>query len=116
MNKQPKKYTDNPEYMRLKEEALEVSNDPIARVNYAHGKGSRQAYLLFFLLEQTQHALSTSTNEHLAVGKDNLEYLYRALIDAVNHMQEGLPEGVFDYILGNIESLSESLLEEANII
>jgi len=107
-----KKFNYDPEYMRLRAEALDVSDDPIARINYMHGRGSRQAYLMF-LLEQTQFVLSLSSNDHLMAEQRSLDYLYRALMDAVAHMQEGLPDAVYDYILGNIETFSESLIEES---
>jgi len=112
LSEKVKKFTDDPEYIRLCAEAMETSNDPIARINYTHGKGNRQTYLMF-LLEQTQFVLSLSSNDHLMAEQRSLDYLYRALMDAVAHMQEGLPDGVYDYILSNIETFSESLIEES---
>ena len=104
-----KRHDDDPAFKKIFFKARELTNDPIKQLKYVKENGNSQIYLMA-LVEIVQDVAIKSPGE-LEVTCTQLDLLFRGFTDAVRHMQD-LPEGVYDTILGNIESISTLFIEE----
>ncbi|PFW75832.1 hypothetical protein COL23_13420 [Priestia aryabhattai] len=83
-------------------------DDPNAAVKYIKQNASRHTYITY-LLQLTQNELiSESANPRweqptYQFSAGELEFMLRGFFDAVDHLENDLPAGVFDYISNRSE-------------
>ncbi|MFQ6391363.1 hypothetical protein ACLNAR_26625 [Priestia aryabhattai] len=83
-------------------------DDPNAALKYIRENASRQTYITY-LLRLTQNELnSESANPHwkqptYQFSAGELEFMLRGFFDAVDHLKNDLPAGVFEYISNRSE-------------
>lgn len=89
-------------------------DDIIAQIEYVKENGTSQHYIMF-LVSKAQVELSnypTLRGKDMIFKQGTVEYLLRGILDALKHMQDNLPEGVFEYITGNLEPAMINILQE----
>lgn len=91
--------------------------DPKAVLKYIKENASKQTYVTY-LLQLTQNELiSESAKSHweqtpYQFSAGELEFMLRGFFDAVDHLKNDLPEGVFQYISNRSEDFLLKCLKE----
>jgi len=89
-------------------------DDIIAQIEYVKKNGTTQHYIMF-LVSKAQVELShypTLRGNDMILKQGTVEYMLRGILDALRHMQDNLPEGVFEFITGNLEPAMINILHE----
>ncbi|CUB08925.1 hypothetical protein SAMN04487767_106239 [Bacillus wiedmannii] len=113
----PYKHNDSQEYKQLISEAYnKYPENQLDALKYVKEKGGVHNYITF-LLEITQseliHESSKSSGEQnkYEFSAGQLEFMLRGFYDAVNHMPNDLPHGVYNYISNRSEDFLLKCLE-----
>ncbi len=69
-------------------------------------------YRVMGISEVVQHFLAHQQGKSANLGAGQIELLYRSLLDLSRHLQENLPDGVYDYNYYNIQGVSKYLLKD----
>ncbi|MCG8483104.1 MAG: hypothetical protein MJA31_07330 [Clostridia bacterium] len=114
--KKPVRHDDNESFQKLLFEARrKYKGDYLRQLQYMKEKGNKQSYIMGLLtIAQLDFSLSSNHGKEIKFEVINLDYLYRGILDAVRHMQEDLPEGVYDYIQSGIETFVLKSLEQVD--
>ncbi len=104
------------EYRNLLAEAeTKFPNDPMAKIRYFKENGTLQQYL-FYLSFQTQYytnLVGISSNKPFEIGYLELENLFRAMIDAIGHLDPEIHQGVSSYINSKLEDTALRICKSA---
>lgn len=105
----------NPEYIKLYSEAQEKFPDqPLNQLNYIKSKGNPQfTAIASAMIAQSVFVHPARLKEDYVFSGSSLDYFYRGLLDAIRHLDEYLPDGVFQYICSKTESFVELSLKQA---
>lgn len=68
-------------------------------------------YKVMRMLELAQQNLSINRNGNVELYAGTLDWFIRGTLDAVNHMQEDLPDGVYKYINTNMDPVAKKIIE-----
>ncbi len=104
------------EYRKILFEAdSKFPHDPMARIEYFKEHGTLQQYLVY-LSFQTQYytnLVGIGYNKQYNIGYLELENLFRAIVDAVGHLDPEIHEGVFRYINSKLEDTTLRICRSA---
>lgn len=68
---------------------------------------------VMYMAEVTQTQLRDTNNGEIKLNPFLLEYMTRGFIDAIAHMQEDLPEGVYEYIENKTDTFFYTCIEHS---
>lgn len=69
-------------------------------------------YTLMAMAELTSQELNRNQDAMVTLSAGQLDYIYRAILDLATHTQKELPEGVYQYSLGNLNGVTNFILEK----
>lgn len=109
--KEIRKQTRDPEYIKAWIEADEkFPKDPLRQIEYL-GEKYGPKFKVMRMLELAQANLSINHKGDVELFAGTLDWFVRGTLDAVDHMQDDLPEGVYQYINTNIEPVSKKIIQ-----
>ncbi len=109
--KEIKKQTRDPEYIKAKIEANEkFPDDPLNQIEYLF-ENYGPKFKVMRMLELAQFNLSINPNGNVELFAGTLDWFIRGTLDAVDHMEDDLPDGVYEYINTNIEPVSKKIIQ-----
>lgn len=85
----------------LKEAQLNHPGDPFDQLEYVRENGTLQDYALF-LVSTVCTLCICSKNMRFSVKATEMDFILRSFSDALSHMQEDLPDGVYYYIVSKM--------------
>lgn len=104
-------HTKDPKYAEAKRVAEEkFPDDPFKQLDYLSTNYSHK-FKVMRMLQLAQNNLSLNGRGDVELYAGNLEWFARGMLDAVAHMQDDLPDGVYEFIITNIESVSKTMIE-----
>lgn len=108
------RHDENAGYKRLVCEAYEkYPNDKISQLEHVKNYGNAQYYSIMLLaIAQEELCLPSTHSQVFQYDGSILDYLFRSYLDAVRHMQSNLPEGVYKYINGNLDTFILQTLKQ----
>ncbi|MEY8732539.1 hypothetical protein AB9M92_09825 [Peribacillus frigoritolerans] len=89
----------------------EYPEDYLRQLKYVKEKGTKQQYALF-LAQTLQYVSSSASSIKLNLTSGHINLLSRSLLDALRHMQEDLPDEVYDYNIYNIEDVVQDVIKQ----
>lgn len=96
----------------ISEAQFKYPDDPIAQLEHIK-KSHNDLWYAMALAEVGQRVFSRRyTYKKISFDSTELDYLYRGILDALNHLQRNLPEGVHRYIVSRIDSFTYSAIEK----
>ncbi len=105
------KHTRDPKYIDAKIEAEEkFPGDPLNQVEYLSDNYGPK-FKVIRMLELAQFNLSINHKGNVELFAGTLDWFIRGALDAVDHMQDDLPDGVYQYIDKNISPVSKKIIE-----
>jgi hypothetical protein len=111
------RHDDDPAYRRLLSAAARAHpGDPELQLAYVRRHGTRQHVLLALCeIAQYQAHHLPFDGAPFAVNDAQLDCLWRALLDLARHLQPDLPDGVYGYMLDNLEPFGQAVFEHTAI-
>lgn len=114
LKKEIVRHDENEDFMNLWCEVQEKYPEDIEKqLEFFREQGNAQFRLLGeitlmqgYLANNLHQKIDTSTNE--------LEFLFRSLLDLARHAQKNLPDGVHDYNFYNLDLVVNSILKKVN--
>lgn len=113
------RHDNSKEYLDVVIEAENKYRDnPIAKLEYVKKTGTAQDYLMALATTAQQVTSLAMIGDYSTTEPDIGKYdcLYRGIMDAVSHMDRDLPEGVFLYIINNVEGFTLDVIRRAQTI
>ncbi len=110
------RHDDDPMYRSLRRAAYKAyPEDPAARLVVFQALGTPQQVLLALceLVQQQAHHLLLVEAEPFHVSSFEVDLLWRALLVLTRHLQNDLPDGLYAYLLENLEAFGASVLGRA---
>ncbi|UYZ01171.1 hypothetical protein OJ967_12120 [Peribacillus frigoritolerans] len=91
----------------------EYPENYLRQLKYVKEKGTKQQYALF-LAQTLQYVSSSATASSIKLNltSGHIDLLSRSLLDALRHMQEDLPDEVYDYNIYNIEDVVQDVIKQ----
>lgn len=113
-NKEIIRHDEKKEFREVLFEAQrKFPEDRQAQINYIKGKGNPQFELLGNLvLTQLEYSIKSNRNKKIELDPACVEYTLRGFLDMARHMQDDLPESIYEYINGQIECFMEELVKQ----
>lgn len=116
LKKQPKVINNHyrsHEYINAKLEMERLFPDNIITQVEEMKKVYGSKFHVMFMAQATQVQLRDTKEGKITFDPILLEYMSRGFIDAIAHMQEDLPEGIYEYIVNNTNSYFYKCLEHS---
>ncbi|HEY8344263.1 MAG TPA: hypothetical protein VIL66_03625 [Bacillota bacterium] len=103
------------EYVDLFSQAQKHSDNPMEQIEYVRKQNVSKKHELMFLIEMSQmyFANHPTLSEPITFEPPAIENTLRGLMEAVNHMQKDLPDGVYEFILNRMDHFLIKCLESA---
>lgn len=86
--------------------------NPAKQMEYFRCKQQNRKYELLATLRITRSVLNLN-GRHIEVEREDLDRMFRSLIDLTAHLKENLPDGVYDYNLNYLKELSDRIVGPA---
>lgn len=110
-NKEPYRHTDEMEYRQLITNVQKDYPGETMEQIKSTLDGDKK-YALMAMAKLTAQELSHNPNAKVTLIAGQLDYIYRAILDLAGHTQKELPEGVYEYSLGNLTGVTNFILNE----
>lgn len=105
--------TRRDEYYNITKAAFENEpNDVLKQLKYVKDNGKPENYLTFLLQEGQKSVAYSNTPSKLSHSKTQVDYILRLYLDSVAHMQNNLPDGVYEYAIPMVEGFVESTIKQ----
>ncbi|GGL51737.1 hypothetical protein [Sporolactobacillus putidus] len=110
--KRVKKKTSGSEFDGLLRQAREkYPYDPQRQVEFFRSEQTSTKYELVGLLKVTEMNLAEKYKT-FEVSSENMDCIFRSLVDLTSHLKEDLPDGVYEYTLNNLKGITDSILKQ----
>ncbi|MGK5512193.1 hypothetical protein [Brevibacillus formosus] len=93
---------------------VKFPDEPLEQVEYVRQNNDSRYYVMMLVeIAQRELAKRPTLSEEMNISPMLLEYMLRGFMDAVAHMQDELPEGVYDYIKNKSDTFLLKCIEHA---
>ncbi len=101
----------DPEYVEAIIEAGEkFPDDPLKQLEYLSTNYNKK-FKVMRMLQLAQNNLSLNGHGDIELYSGTLDWFVRGMLDAVAHMKDDLPDGVYGTINTNIEPVTKTMIE-----
>ncbi|MDD9149895.1 hypothetical protein OYT88_15180 [Sporolactobacillus sp. CQH2019] len=95
----------------LRQVRKKYSYDPQRQIEFFRSEQSSARFELIGLLKVLEMHLGEE-HKTFEISSESMDCIFRSLIDLAVHLKEGLPDGVYEYTLGNLKEITDSILKQ----
>lgn len=100
-------------YLKITSEAEKMyPNNILLQLSYIEANGTPQQYALALVWAAQKACVPHRDRMKLKVPASDMDFILRALTDSLRHMQEDLPDGVYDYINSKMTKPLKNILKQ----
>lgn len=100
-------------YLKITHEAENMyPNNVLMQLGYIEHNGTPQQYALALVSAAQKACVPHREITKLKIPASDMDFILRALTDSMRHMQEDLPDGVYDYIISKMTKPLKNILKQ----